>query len=52
MEQGLERRPSSFRIVLSELLDRIMEKRLEYYIPLEDEEEGAESYFQGHFPGE
>jgi hypothetical protein len=52
MEQGLERIPATFRIVLSELLDRIIEKRLEYYIPLEDEEEGEESYFHGHFPGE
>jgi len=39
MEQGIERSPSTFRVVLSELLDRIIEKRLEYYIPLEDEEE-------------
>ncbi len=39
MEHGIERSPSTFRIVLSELLDRIIEKRLEYYIPLEDEEE-------------
>ena len=42
MEQGIERSPSPFRVVLSELLDRIIEKRLEYYIPLEDEEEDEE----------
>jgi len=42
MEQGVERSPSTFRVVLSELLDRIIEKRLEYYIPLEDEEENEE----------
>ena len=39
MEQGIERAPPSFRVMLRELLDRIIEKRLEYYIPLEDEEE-------------
>jgi hypothetical protein len=34
MEQGIERAPPSFRVMLRELLDRIIEKRLEYYIPL------------------
>ena len=39
MEQGIDRTPPSFKAVLRELLDRIIEKRVEYYIPLEDEEE-------------
>ena len=39
MEQGIDRTPPSFKAVLRELLDRIIEKRIEYYIPLEDEEE-------------
>ncbi len=38
MEQGIVRSPSPFRVVLRELLDRIIEKRLEYYISLEDDE--------------
>jgi hypothetical protein len=42
MEQGIERSPTTFRVVLRELLDRIIEKRLEYYLPLEDEEEDEE----------
>ena len=37
MEQGIERTPPGFRAILIALLDRIIEKRLEYYIPLEDE---------------
>ena len=47
MEQGLERSPFTFRVVLSELLDRIIEKRLEYYIPLEDDEEDVGDTFRG-----
>jgi hypothetical protein len=43
MEQGVERTTPRFKVLLGELLDRIIEKRLEYYIPLEDEEEGATS---------
>ena len=39
MEQGIEKAPPSFRAILRDLLDRIIEKRLEYYIPIEDEEE-------------
>jgi hypothetical protein len=39
MEQGIERTPPGFRAILIALLDRIIEKRLEYYIPLDDEEE-------------
>ena len=41
MEQGIVRSPSPFRVVLRELLDRIIEKRLEYYISLEDDEGDA-----------
>ena len=52
MEQGIERSSSNFRVVLRELLDRIIEKRLEYYIPLEDEEEGEGNLFRGHSIGE
>jgi hypothetical protein len=52
MEQGIERSPTTFRVVLRELLDRIIEKRLEYYIPLEDEEEGEGDLFKGHSLGE
>ena len=47
MEQGVERSPSTFRVVLSELLDRIIEKRLEYYLPLEDDEEDVGDAFRG-----
>ena len=42
MEQGIETTPPRFKILLGDLLDRIIEKRLEYYIPLEDEEEDEE----------
>jgi hypothetical protein len=42
IEQGIERTPPSFKTVLREILDRIIEKRLEYYIPIEDEEEDEE----------
>jgi hypothetical protein len=34
MEQGIVRSPSPFRVVLRELLGRIIEKRLEYYLSL------------------
>ena len=44
MEQGIERNPPRFKALLGELLDRIIEKRLEYYIPLEDEEEDEVPY--------
>ncbi len=49
MEQGIERSPSPFRVVLKELMDRIIEKRLEYYIPIEDDEEDAGGPLRG-FP--
>jgi hypothetical protein len=45
MEQGLERTPPSFKAMLQELLDRIIEKRLEYYIPIEDDEEDVGDTF-------
>ncbi|UCH57629.1 MAG: hypothetical protein JSV18_01540 [Candidatus Bathyarchaeota archaeon] len=32
LEQGLEKGSASFRTMLRELLDRIIEKRLEYYL--------------------
>ena len=38
MEQGIERNPPRFKALLGELLDRIIEKRLEYYIPIEEDE--------------
>jgi hypothetical protein len=41
MEQGIERTPPRFQALLGELLDRIIEKRLEYYIILEDDEDGG-----------
>ena len=47
MEQGIERTPPRFRILLGELLDRIIEKRLEYYIPIEDDEEDVGGSFRG-----
>ena len=47
MEQGIERNPSTFRIVLREVLDRIIEKRLEYYLPLEEDEKDAGGPFGG-----
>ncbi len=47
MEQGIERASPSFRVMLRELLDRIIEKRLEYYIPLEDDEEDVGDSFRG-----
>jgi hypothetical protein len=39
IEQGIERPSPRFRAILGGLLDRIIEKRLEYYLPLEEEEE-------------
>ena len=42
IEQGVERVPPWVRSLLGALLDRIIEKRIEYYIPIEDEEEGAD----------
>ena len=42
MEQGIETTSPRFKVLLGELLDRIIEKRLEYYIPLEDDEEDEE----------
>ena len=39
IERGIERAPLSFRTMLSELIDRIIEKRLEYYLPEEEEDE-------------
>ncbi len=47
MEQGIERSSSTFRVVLREFLDRIIEKRLELYIPLEDDEDGVGGPFRG-----
>jgi hypothetical protein len=41
IELGIDITPPGFRIILNVLLNRIIEKRLEYYMPLEDEEEGA-----------
>jgi hypothetical protein len=38
MEQGIKGASPKFKIILRELLDQIIEKRLEYYIPLEDED--------------
>ena len=42
IEYGLERIQPRFRVLLRELLDRIIEKRIEYYIPIEDEEDAAD----------
>ena len=41
MERGIEKAPLSLRTMLSDLIDRIIEKRLEYYL-LEEEEELGE----------
>jgi hypothetical protein len=49
MEQGIERTPPRFRALLGELLDRIIEKRLEYYIILENDEDGVGGPLRG-FP--
>lgn len=43
IERGMEKTPPSFRAVLNDLLNRIIEKRLEYYMPLEDEEEDEDA---------
>ena len=47
MEQGIERTPPRFQALLGELLDRIIEKRLEYYIFIEDDEEDVGGSFRG-----
>ena len=47
MEQGIEGTPPRFRALLGELLDRIIEKRLEYYIPIEDDDEAVGGSFRG-----
>ena len=47
MEQGIESLPPRFRALLGVLLDRIIEKRLEYYVPLEDDEEDVGGSFRG-----
>lgn len=47
MEQGIERTPPRFQALLGELLDRIIEKRLEYYISIEDDEEDVGGSFRG-----
>lgn len=39
IEQGIEKTPPSFRAMINVFLNRIIEKRLEYYMPLEDEED-------------
>jgi hypothetical protein len=47
MEQRIERTPPRFKAILGELLDRIIEKRLDYYIPIEDDEEDVGYTFKG-----
>lgn len=47
MEQGIERTPPRFQALLGELLDRIIEKRLEYYLSIEDDEEDVGGSFRG-----
>ena len=47
IEQGIERTPPRFQALLGELLDRIIEKRLEYYISIEDDEEDVGGSFRG-----
>ncbi|MGD2142490.1 MAG: hypothetical protein PVH79_03295 [Candidatus Bathyarchaeota archaeon] len=39
IEREVEKSPPFFRSMLKELIDRIVEKRLEYYMPIEEEEE-------------
>ena len=39
LEEGVEKSPSHFRVLLRDLIDRIVEKRLDYYLPVEDLEE-------------
>lgn len=39
IERGIERAPLSFRTMLRELIGRIIEKRLEYYLHEEEEDE-------------
>ena len=43
IEQGIEKTPLGFRAMLNVLLNRIIEKRLDYYMPLEDEEEDEDA---------
>jgi hypothetical protein len=38
IEQGIEKTTPGFRAILNVLLNRIIEKLLDYYLPLEDEE--------------
>jgi hypothetical protein len=47
MEKGVERTPLRFKALIGALLDRIIEKRLEYYISLEDDEEDVGGSFRG-----
>jgi len=47
IEQGIERTPPRFQAILGELLDRIIEKRLEYYIILENDEDGVGGPLRG-----
>jgi len=49
IEQGIEGTPPRFRALLGKLLDRIIEKRLEYYIILENDEDGVGGPLRG-FP--
>lgn len=47
IEKGVERTPPRFKALLGDLLDRIIEKRLEYYISQEDDEEDVGGSFRG-----
>jgi hypothetical protein len=38
LEQGIEKSPPFLRAILRELIDNIVERRKEYYIPVEEEE--------------
>ncbi len=49
MEQSIERTPPRFKAILGELLDQIIEKRLDYYTPIEDDEEDVGYTFKGFF---
>jgi len=50
MEQSIERTPPRFKAILGDLLDRIIEKRLDYYIPIEDDEEDVGYTFKRFLP--
>jgi len=39
IDRGIDRTPPSCPTMLSDLIDRIIEKRLEYYLPEEEEDE-------------